>query len=442
MYFNSIEFSVGGNMNYLVVGYNISGKSAAKLLKQKGHKVYVYDSSEKAKNNIQADRFEYVKQINKTVLNNIDVCVVSPSIRPDSDLVKTIKNAGIKLIGELELGYQNYKGKLYAITGTNGKTTATVLLSHLFGTKAPAVGNIGVPITDKIKAKKLVCEVSSFQLTSIEKFRPNIAGITYIGCDHIDYHGSIDEYINAKYNIAQNMKGKDKLVLNASDAASMKLTFMAKCKVWTFSSAGKCRGAYVEDGKIYFIKSKKPQYIMDVKDIKLLGKHNIENVLMVIAMARLAGLSPKVIRKGVSTFYGLPHRLKVVACIDGVTYINDSKATNISATQVAIKSVGENIILLLGGSDKGYEYDELIKDLTVKKVIAFGGIKEKLENTFARCNFQNYLVADNLQQAVTLAKTIAKAGDNVLLSPASASHDQFQNYEQRGEAFEKCVFDE
>ena len=428
-------------MNYLVVGYNISGKSASKLLKQKGHKVYVYDSGENSKNIVKGDGFVCVKELDKSLLNTIDVCVVSPSIKPNSDLIKTIKNAGIKVIGELELGFQNFGGKLYAITGTNGKTTATALLSHLFGTKAPAVGNIGDPISSHTTAKRLVCEVSSFQLTSIERFRPNIAGITYIGCDHIDYHGSIDEYINAKYNIAQNMKKNDKLVVNARDKESMKLTLYAKCKVWTFSSSGKCRGAYVENEKIYFIKRNKPQYIMDTKDIKLIGKHNLENVLMVVTMARLAGLSPKVIRSRVSTFYGLPHRLKKVACIDGVTYINDSKATNISATQVAVESVKDNIILLLGGSDKGYEYDVLIKDLNVKKVIAFGGIKDKLENTFARCNFQNYLVADNLASAVTLAKTIAKNGDNVLLSPASASHDEFENYEQRGNAFEKYVFD-
>ncbi len=428
-------------MNYLVVGYNISGKSASKLLKQKGHNVFVYDTNENAKKIVKGDGFRFVSSINKAVLSTIDECVISPSVRPDSDLVKVLKNAGIKVIGELELGFQNYSGKVYAITGTNGKTTATALLSHVFGKKVPAVGNIGLPITSATAAKKLVCEVSSFQLTSIEKFRPNIAGITYIGCDHIDYHGSIDEYINAKYNIAQNMKGRDKLVLNANDKESMKLSLLAKCRVWTFSSKGKCRGAYVENGKIYFIKNKKPQYIMETKDIKLIGKHNLENVLMVVAMARLAGVTAKNIRNRVSTFYGLNHRLKKVACIDGVTYINDSKATNISATKVAVESVGENIILLVGGSDKGYEYDKLLHNLKVKKIIAFGGVKEKLVEAFARCNFTNYLVADTLKAAVTLAKTIAKDGDNVLLSPASASHDEFENYEQRGEVFEKCVFD-
>lgn len=429
-------------MNYLVVGFGISGKSAAKLLKSKGHTVYIYDSNEKRAKEIKGEGYLFVKDLSKAFLDTIDVCVISPSIRPNSDLVKVIKNSGIKVIGELELGYQNYRGKLLGITGTNGKTTATTLLSHLFGTKALGLGNNGTPFTSHLGVKIAVCEVSSFQLCSIEKFRPKIAGITYIGCDHIDYHGSADEYIKAKYNIAKNMCKSDCLVLNAEDENSMKLSLTARCGVWTFSTKEKCKGAYVENDKIYFIKKNKAKYIMDTKDIKLIGEHNLKNILMVIAMASLMGLSPKKIAKGVSTFYGLDHRLKRVACIDGVTYINDSKATNISATKVAVESIKENIILLVGGSDKGYEYDELVQNLNVKKLIVFGGVKDKIVEALKRANYSNYLVADNLKDGINLAKAIAKSGDNVLLSPASASHDEFENFEQRGAFFEKCVFEQ
>ncbi len=429
-------------MNYLVVGFGISGKSAAKFLKSKNHIVYVYDSNEKRAKEIKGEGYLLVKDLSKAFLDTIDVCIISPSVRPNSDLVKAIKNSGIKVIGELELGYQNYHGKLLGITGTNGKTTATALLSHLFGAKALGLGNNGTPFTSHLGVKIAVCEVSSFQLCSIEKFRPKIAGITYIGCDHIDYHGSEDEYIEAKYNIAKNMRKGDCLVLNADDKNSMKLSLSAKCKVWTFSTKGKCKGSYAENGKIYFIKKNKPQYIMDTKDIKLLEEHNLKNILMVIVMARLMGLSAKKIAKGVSTFYGLDHRLKKVACIDGVTYINDSKATNISATKVAIESIKDNIILLVGGSDKGYEYDELVENLNVKKLIVFGGVKDKIVEALNRANFSNYLVADNLKEGIALAKAIAKNGDNVLLSPASASHDEFENFEQRGAFFEKCVFEQ
>ncbi len=429
-------------MNCLVVGFKISGKSAAKLLQTKGHRVFVFDSCQNVKEEIIKEGFICINNLTDDFLKTIHLCVVSPSVRPKSELICKLKKHCQKVIGELELGYQYSSGKCYAITGTNGKTTSVELLKRVLGQKALALGNIGLPITSFVEAKCKVCEVSSFQLCTIENFRPQVAGITYIGVDHLDYHETENEYINAKYNIAKNMCGKDKLVVNADDENSMKLAFNAKCKIWTYSSVQKCRGAYVENDKIYFIKKNKPRYIMDTKDIKLVGKHNLNNVLLVVAMAMLIGVKPKTIRKKISTFYGLEHRVQKIATIDGVTYINDSKATNISATKVAIESVKDNIILLLGGYDKGYEYDELVKFLTVKKVIVFGGVKDKILRAFERNNFTNYITAENLKQATGLAKQIAQDGDNVLLSPASSSHDEFESYKHRGEAFEKYVLSE
>ena len=275
---------------------------------------------------------------------------------------------------------------------------------------------------------------------TIDKFRPNIAGITYIDEDHLDYHGSKEEYIKAKYNIAKNMTKKDKLVVNADDEISMRLTLKTKAQVYAFSLNKKCRGCYAHSGKIFFMRKYKPKYIMDIKDIKLVGKHNLQNVLLVIAMAKLAGVKNKVIKNKVSSFEGLKHRLQNVGTKDGVTYINDSKATNISATLRALDSITTSPILLVGGSEKGYEFDELIHNINVKKLIAFGAAKEKIIAACKRCGYNNYLSAQNLKTAVDVAQSIAKSGDVVLLSPACASFDEVLNYEERGERFAEYVF--
>lgn len=429
-------------MNYLVVGLGKSGMSATKFLLGQNHNVFLYDNDsdkyEEIKNDKNLDKAIFVTNLNKKLLAQIDVCVISPAVNLDSDIMKKIYHMGIKVIGELELGASFCRGELLAITGTNGKTTAVTLLGSIIkGSKT--VGNIGEPISGHTKDKKLVAEVSSFQLMTIDKFRPHIAGITYIDSDHLDYHKTKENYIKAKYNIAKNMGPKDYLVLNSEDPISMHLALETKAKVYAFSLHDECKGAYVKDGKIYFVKRFRPRYVMDTKDIKLYGEHNLANVLLCITMARLAGVSIKRIRQQVSTFRGLEHRLEEIAKIDNVTYIDDSKATNISATLVALKSIKGSTILLAGGSYKGYEYDELIQSLNVKKLIIFGAVKDKLQAACKRNNFDNYAVADKLFDAVELAKSMAKDGDIVLLSPASASHDEFKNYIERGEKFEEYV---
>lgn len=442
-------------MNYLVIGYGKSGRAVVKALQNKNNKVFVYDENltqdyevketliegnEREKRKSKAPNFDvtFLPKITDKILASIDECIISPAVKLDSPIMQKIKSLGIKVIGELEFGARLSRGRLLAITGTNGKTTAVTLLGHVIKGSS-VVGNIGEPITLHPKDKVLVCEVSSFQLSSIDKFRPKIAGITYIDSDHLDYHKTTQNYINAKYNIAKNMTKKDFLVLNADDPVSMHLALKTNATIYAFSTKDICRGAYAKDGKVYFTKKYKPQYIMDIKDIPLIGEHNLQNVLLCIAMARLMHISPKVIRSKIMSFRGLKHRLEKIATIDNVTYINDSKATNISATKVALCSIKDNIILLVGGSDKGYEYDELIKGLKVKKLIIFGAVKQKIIGACKRNNFGNYVVADWLFDAVCLAKTIAKIGDTVLLSPASASHDEFKNFEERGCKFEEYV---
>ncbi len=424
-------------MNYLIIGYQKSGKSASKLLLDNGHNVFVYDQNV----NIVVDGLaKKVDTVDDNLLKIIDMCVVSPGVPLDSTVMSSIYEKNIKVIGELELGYTFHKKNLLAITGTNGKTTAVSLLAHIIKGSS-AVGNIGTPITSATNDKTLVVEVSSFQLSCIDKFRPHIAGITYIDCDHLDYHKTQEAYIYAKHSIAKNMTKKDYLVLNSNDPNSMRLALNTKAKVYTYSTNGVCRGAYQKDGKIYFIKNFKPRYVMDAKDINLIGEHNLANTLLAITMAILHKVPIKKVRERVKTFCSLAHRMQKIAEQNGVTYINDSKATNISATLVALDCFDKNIVLLIGGSYKGYEYNELIKklDKRVKKLIIFGGVKDRVEKACKEENFSRYIVCENLFTAVEMSKSISKSGDVVLLSPASASHDEFRNYEERGKKFEEYV---
>ncbi len=426
-------------MNYLIFGFRKSGKAAYELLNRGGHNIVVYDSDNSVRNDTKQNGIKTIDKITKNALRDIDCCILSPSVPLQDPNISKINKCGIKIIGELELGFTKTKAKLMAITGTNGKTTAVRLLKHIMG-KPELVGNIGEPICLHTKAKSMICEVSSFQLMTIEKFRPHIAGITYIDEDHLDYHGSKEEYIKAKYNIAQNMTKKDKLVVNADDANSMRLALKTKAKVYAFSLNKKCRGCFTYNGKIFFMRKYKPKYIMDIASVKLVGNHNLQNVLLVIAMAKLAGIKNKVIRKKVSSFEGLKHRLQNIGTKDGVMYINDSKATNISATLRALDSITASPILLVGGSEKGYEFDELIKNINAKKLIAFGAAKEKIIAACKRCSYDNYISAQDLKTAVDVAQSIAKSGDVVLLSPACASFDEFLSYEDRGERFAEYVF--
>lgn len=430
------------NKKILIWGLGRSGRGVLAYLLNTSNLIFLYDDNGVDKNWAHNYNVFVVEKITKKIVESMDMIVISPSVKIN-EMLKYAISKGVKVVPEIEFAYINCKNIFYAITGTNGKTTTTTLLGHIIQTakqRVSVVGNIGVAIssvlaTKKSKKDKLVCEVSSFQLDNIDRFKPHIAAITNITVDHLDYHKTFKNYINAKYKIAKNMTTKDYLVLNKSCKISQKIISPAQRYYFGFE---KLKGTYCIKDTIYF-NDKKCQKIMEVKDIRLLGKHNIENVMCAITMAKLMKIKNKTIVKAIKSFEGLPHRLQIITKINGVTFVNDSKATNIDSTKIAIKSISNPIHLILGGSDKGYEFDDLFKyDLSnVIHIYACGETAEKIMAAAMRQNYKKINAYEFLKDAVMACYDNAQPGDFVLLSPATASFDEFENYIDRGLSFEK-----
>ena len=424
----------------LVVGNKLSGKSAKKLLKKMGYKVTMIESDKSEKYYLLRDR----------LFMGLSLIVVSPGVPFDSEIILKAKQKNISVIGEFELGTNQVFGDMIAITGTNGKTTVTTMISEIMKAQNKNTfvgGNIGVPVSSfalKTTSKsKTVLEVSSFQLETINKFKPHIAVILNITPDHLNYHKTMENYIKAKLNIFKNQDEKDFLILNKDDQLLMSQDFSScKSQIYYFSTKKKCMGCYERSGNIYFYDGKKETFIMKTADICLIGKHNVENALAAILSGILSGITPKIIEKNVHNFKGVSHRLEYVTKIENVTFINDSKGTNITSTIVAMNAINEPTTLILGGSDKGYEFDELFIKMppNIKRIIAIGETKDRIlriSKKYKKCD--NYL-ASTMKEAVTLAYKLTKTtGGVVLLSPACASFDMFKNYEHRGRVFVKDV---
>ncbi len=421
-------------MKVLVVGYQKSGRSASRLLKRMGYKVVVVSDDRSLEDN-KIDR----------IIENLSFIVTSPAVPRDSKLLKIAQKHNIKIISELEFGYQHLKGKLIAITGTNGKTTTTSLTSHLLGENNIFVaGNIGVPLSqvcEKTNKKSItVCEVSSFQLDRIDQFKPNIAVFLNLSPDHLNYHKTMQNYLNAKLNIFANQTQKNWAVLNADDGVVSEIK--TKSKVLFFSTKKIVNGCFVSDGCIYFRDTTKAVSgyenavkIADVTDLKLLGEHNLSNALASITCAILSGISPAQIQNRLQTFKPVKHRLEYVADICGVSFINDSKATNTLSAVCAIASMTRPTTLILGGSDKGCDFDKLFEPSVVTSYVFMGETKNKLVETATKLGVNNFVLADNLSSAVTRAYNLTNEGGVVLFSPACASFDMFSGYEERGKCF-------
>ena len=420
----------------LVVGYQKSGKSAKKLLKKMGYRVVV----------IEKDNSEKYYKLRDRLFLGLSLIVVSPGINPDSEIIVEAKKRNIPVIGEFELGTNQIFGEQIAITGTNGKTSLTYEIFkntyHSF-----IGGNIGIPVSSfalKTKNKdKSILEVSSFQLETTYKFKPHIAVILNIALDHLNYHKTMENYVKSKLKIFKNQDEKDFLILNLDDKFLMSQDFSScKAQVYYFSTKQKCKGCYEKEGNIYFYDGNTETFIMKTSDICLIGKHNVENVLSAILSGILSDITPEKIAESVHNFRGLEHRLEYVTKIENVSFINDSKGTNISSTIVAMNAMSEPTTLILGGSDKGYEFNELFVSMpkTIKNIIAIGETKNnilKASRKYKKCF--NYS-AISLKDAVLLAYKLTKVkGGIVLLSPACASFDMFSGYEERGRVFKKCV---
>ena len=447
-----IEMEVKGK-RVLVVGLGKSGVASALFLQSLGARVTVSDakSQEQLRDEIPAllDKGIVVEtgKHGERTFHDQDLIVVSPGVPYDVPPLQQARRLGVAVIGEIELAACFLTGNIVAITGSNGKTTTTTLTGEIIasgGQRTLVGGNIGTPAITFVEQSSpetwVVLEISSFQLETVETFRPKISSVLNVTPDHLDRHGSMDNYIASKARIFENQTEDDLAVLNADDEVTVKMSAGIRPKVYWFSRRKEVSvGTFVRDGKIIFRDTNGEREIMPVSEIKLKGAHNVENALAAVAIGALAGVEPEKIRRAVRDFKAVEHRLEYVATLNGVEYYNDSKATNVDATIKALESFDGNIHVILGGKDKGSDYSvlqELLRE-RVKRVYTIGAAAEKIESQVTGATAITR--AHTLENAVRKAAEMAAAGDVVLLAPACASFDQFENYEQRGKAFKEAV---
>ncbi|MFY9935802.1 MAG: UDP-N-acetylmuramoyl-L-alanine--D-glutamate ligase [Silvibacterium sp.] len=440
----------------LVVGLGKSGLAAALFLRRKGAQVTVSDvrSAAALAHDLPAllDQGIMVEAGGHGLLTfrRQDLIVVSPGVPLDTPELVQVRNFGLPVIGELELAARFLAGKTLAITGSNGKTTTTSLCGEILAAahfRVHVGGNIGVPVIALVDDSRedgwSVLEVSSFQLETTYQFRPDIAVILNITPDHLDRHGSMENYIAAKERIFANQGPEDALVLNADDDAASRAAARTKSRLFWFSRTRIVRqGAFIYDGAIYFRATEQsaPEFILKVESIPLKGQHNIENVLAAVCAARLADVASDAIRRAVEAFRAVEHRLEFVATVNGVDYYNDSKATNVDAAMKAIAAFPSGIHLILGGKDKNSDY-RLMRPLIQERVTAIYTIGAASEKIITHLEGSAPIVnSGTLDIAVTKAADAAQSGEIILLAPACSSFDQFQNYEQRGQVFKDLVF--
>jgi UDP-N-acetylmuramoylalanine--D-glutamate ligase len=441
------------NKRVLVVGLGKSGVASALFLKARGARVTVSDAKPQ-------DEFENEIPVlldqgiavetgghGERTFRGQDLIVVSPGVPVDAPPLVQARALGEQVIGEIELASEFFPGKIVAITGSNGKTTTTTLAGEILATGGLASvvgGNIGTPaisLVERASAETVaVLEVSSFQLETIQKFRPRIAVVLNVTPDHLDRHRTFAAYTDAKARIFENQGGNDFSVLNADDPTCVQMASRTQAQVFWFSRKKEVKqGACVREGQILFRDSKGQREIMLLSDIPLKGAHNVENVLAAICVGALSGVAPQLIRDAVAKFRAVEHRLEYVATIRGVEYYNDSKATNVDATIKALESFPSNIHLILGGKDKGSDYG-VLNDLLrhrVKGVYTIGAAATKIESQIRGAT--EIVHAETLENAIKRAADSAQPGDIVLLAPACASFDQFRNYEHRGKVFKDVV---
>ncbi|MDT6566522.1 UDP-N-acetylmuramoyl-L-alanine--D-glutamate ligase [Enterococcus faecium] len=447
------KISTYENKKVLVLGLAKSGVSAAKLLHELGALVTVNDGKPFDENPEAQELLSLgIKVITgshpiELLDEEFSLMVKNTGIPYSHPLVAKAQEMGIPVITEVELAYEVAECPIIGITGTNGKTTTTTMTGLLLNAGADQgiarlAGNIGYPasgVAQEAKSEdKIVMELSSFQLMGITDFRPHIAVITNIYEAHIDYHGTRKEYVKAKWNLQKNMTEKDYLILNWNQSELQELAQRTKARVLPFSTKEVLEdGVYADDYSIYYKKEK----IMEISELGVPGKHNVENALAAISVAKLYGISNEAIRETLHFFHGVPHRTQYVGEIQGRKFYNDSKATNILATKMALSGFETSkVVLLAGGLDRGNTFDELIPSLKgIKAMVVFGQTKEKLMDAGKKAGIETIVTADSVEQAVPLALENSTDGDVVLLSPANASWDQYPNFETRGNRFMEAV---
>ncbi len=440
----------------IIAGAGKSGIAAAGLLCRDSDKIILYDG------NAELDKESLIRKLPEgfkgeiilgelpdEAINSAELLIISPGIPTDLEFVKKLKAKGATVWGEAELGYRYSKGRLAAITGTNGKTTTTALLGEIVKTQYESVfvvGNIGIPYTcmaDKTTDESVtVAEMSSFQLESVEAFHPQVSMILNITPDHLNRHHTMENYALAKANIMKNQTPDETCVLNYEDGRLRELAKLSRARIVWFSSARELEeGMFIRDGSIICRENGDETVICSINDMNIIGRHNHENAMAAIAGALALGVSLDNIRKALRSFVAVEHRIEYTATKNGVKYYNDSKGTNPDASIQAVKAMSVKTILIGGGYDKGSEYDEWINSFEgkIKYLVLMGQTAEKIAETARRLGFCDIVFVNSMEEAVKFSYEHAQPGEAVLLSPCCASWGMFKNYEERGRIFKELV---
>lgn len=440
-----------------IVGAARSGIAAAKLLKKKGFEVFLSDAGDisgidhEILENIRNNGIEHEFGAHSDKVYDADVVVVSPGVPQNSKVIQNSLEKGIEVVSEIEAASWYCKGKVIAITGTNGKTTTTTLIGEIFkdaGYKTFVCGNIGIAFSDIVdqtdESSIVVLETSSFQLDNIRKFKPFIAIMLNVTPDHLDRYESFEKYLESKMRIAENQNESDYFVFNYDDELVRNSSKSVHSNRTAFSLTDAVKketqeGAYLNNLDLVYYYYMGEENVIDTQKLIIKGEHNVYNAMASVISAKIFGIEKEYIKKTLENFKGVEHRLEYVKELDGVKYYNDSKATNVNSVWYALKGFNEPLVLILGGKDKGNDYSQIEKEVKqhVKHIIAIGDSKQKVYDYFK--DILPVTVAADMEDAVIKARQNAISNDVVLLSPACASFDMFDNYEHRGRVFKDIV---
>lgn len=440
----------------LVVGMGKSGKAAVQELHKLGAQVVAQDVhtvdavDPKFAKYLEKEGIPALFGCNPDNMGEYDLVVISPGVSPDLSFLQEARLSGVEVIGELELAYRLSRGTFIAITGTNGKTTTTTLVGKIFEKarrKTAVVGNIGVAVVSKAlestEDEWMVTEASSFQLETVKEFHAKVSAILNLTPDHLNRHKTMEAYGAAKAQVFRNQDENDYLVINYDDKTCFALAEKCKATVVPFSRKEELKmGAFLQDDEMVIRDEKgivRP--ICSIQDLKIIGDHNVENALAAAAISFFAGVDPESIREAIVEFPGVEHRIEYCGLVDGVKFYNDSKGTNVDAAVIALKALKENIVLIAGGDGKAQDFTELAENLQgrVKALVLLGRDANQIEACARKVGFDAIYNEKDMNACVKKCMELAEEGDKVLLSPACASWDMYDNYEQRGDHFKACV---
>lgn len=431
----------------MIAGLGKSGMAAWELLKEMGAEVCLFDGN----SSLDISEYDvpvYLSDVPDEVLDALDFAVFSPGVPLSVPIAEKLKKKQIPVIGEIELAWMAEKGTVAGITGTNGKTTTTTLVGEIMkaaGGPVYVVGNIGNPYTKEVMKTTAdsvtVAEISSFQLETVDTFRPRVSAILNITPDHLNRHGTMENYTDAKFRITENQTADDVCVLNFEDSRLRERAEKLSCRTVFFSSRQPLKNGLFQNEKGDIVDGRDGKILMNMRESNIPGDHNCENIMAAILMTRELGVPDNIIIQAVKSFHAVEHRVEYVCEKNGVVYYNDSKGTNPDAAIKGIHSMDRKTVLIGGGYDKGGGFEEWIGafDGKVTKLLLLGETGKRIAETAEKMGFFAYEFTDTLEQAVKRAAEIAKPGEAVLLSPACASWDMFDSYEQRGNLFKEYV---